>query len=57
MKISLKELKESQICLKIILRMNFLSTAILNPLLSETEELISIFRASIKTSKRKQLTK
>lgn len=52
MGICLKELRESHIWLRIIIRRSLLSENELAPLLSETEELIRIFKASIKTAKR-----
>lgn len=53
MKICLKELRESHICLKIIEKRKWFSEKRLSPLLSENNELISIFVTSIKTSKNK----
>ena len=54
LKIFLKELRETNICLKILLRKSYpkLNDLILNSL-SETNELISIFVKSIQTSKKK----
>jgi four helix bundle protein len=52
MKIALKEMRESLICLKIIERMKYLSDqSIVNSIL-ELNELISIFVKSIETAKR-----
>jgi four helix bundle protein len=53
MKICLKELRESHICLKIIEKRKWFSEKRLSPLLTENNELISIFVKSIKTSKNK----
>jgi len=50
-KIVLKELRESFICLKILNRKQYLSQDILNPILKENNELISIFVKSYKTAK------
>ncbi len=51
MGICLKELRESRIWLRIIARRALLNQADLAPVLSETEELIRIFKASIMTAK------
>lgn len=51
MKICLKELRESLVCLKIISRSDMLQTEKLTPLMDETGELISIFVKSVKTAK------
>jgi len=53
LKIILKELKESRICLKIIRKKPLISNSNnVEPALKETEELISIVYQSIKTTKR-----
>ena len=52
MGICLKELRESRIWLRIIARRRLLGEAELASILSETEELIRIFKASIVTAKR-----
>lgn len=52
MGICLKELRESRIWLRIISRRSLLSENEIAPLLSETEELIRIFKSSIATAKR-----
>ena len=57
LKLSLKELKESYICLKIIFRQDYLSTEKMDLLLKETDELISIITTSIKTARRNQIKK
>ncbi|MCB0842942.1 MAG: four helix bundle protein [Bacteroidetes bacterium] len=54
LKIALKELKESQICLRILLTQNYLSEKILMPLIRETNELIAILITSINTAKKNQ---
>jgi four helix bundle protein len=51
-KIALKELRESSTCMKIIQRKPLLKDALLDQLLNETEELISIFVKSIQTAKK-----
>ncbi|MFA6174686.1 MAG: four helix bundle protein [Kiritimatiellales bacterium] len=51
MRICLKELRETCICLKIIICSEMLSGEKLQPLIDETNELISIFVTSIKTAK------
>ena len=51
MKISLKELRESLICLKIIVKSDLLDLERLQTLMDESDELISIFVTSIKTAK------
>ncbi|NOT38734.1 MAG: four helix bundle protein [Saprospiraceae bacterium] len=50
MKICLKELRETYVCLKIISSMNFVSGENLFSLLQENNELISIFVKSLKTA-------
>jgi len=51
MKICLKELRESSICLKIIKRKPFLEAEIVDPTLKECGELVAIFTKSVKTAK------
>lgn len=54
MKVVLKELRESFVCLKIIHRTKLFETeAIVNKLLTESNELISIFVKSIETAQKK----
>ncbi|MGR3218832.1 MAG: four helix bundle protein [Candidatus Anammoxibacter sp.] len=54
MKVCLKELRETKICLVIITKANLLKPASkLKPLINENDELISIFMTSIKTAKQK----
>jgi four helix bundle protein len=48
----LKELRESQICLRIIKRKPFVEPDIVNPVLQESSELVAIFTASVETKKR-----
>lgn len=55
MQICLKELRETRICLKIILRKPILNVSVISPVLNENEELIAIFAKSIKTAKSKQV--
>ena len=50
-KIVLKELRESFICLKILNRKQYLEDEIFLPILKENNELISIFVATLKTAK------
>ena len=52
MGVCLKELRESRIWLRIIARRSLLPEADVASLLSETEELIRIFKSSIETAKR-----
>lgn len=51
MQIILKELRETRVSLKIILRKPLLSSQIVESVLAENEELIAIFAKSIKTAK------
>ena len=51
MQIILKELRETRVSLKIIIRKPLLSSQIAEPVLTENEELIAIFAKSIKTAK------
>ncbi len=50
-KIVLKELRESFVCLKILNRKLYLPEEILSPVLKENNELISIFVKTLKTAK------
>ena len=52
LKVALKELRETEIWLKIIIRSKLIQTSKLSPLLSETDELISILFTSIETAKK-----
>ncbi len=54
MKVSLKELRETLICLKIIIRAELLAEEKLKPLINGANELISIFVISIKTAKQNE---
>ncbi|MDF7799884.1 four helix bundle protein [Pontiellaceae bacterium B1224] len=51
MSVSLKELRETRICLKIVMKAEMLNAEKLQPLADEANELISIFVTSIKTAK------
>jgi len=53
MQIILKELRETKICIKIILRKNFIGNETISAVLKENEELIAIFAQSVKTAKSK----
>ncbi len=53
MKIALKELRETMVNLKFILKRNFFPEARLLPLLKENDELIAIFIKSISTAQEK----
>ncbi len=54
MKVCLKELRETKICLLLIIKAKLLkTTSKLEPLINENDELISIFVTSIKTAKQK----
>ena len=50
LKICLKELRESRRWLRLIQRVPLLKPALVQPLLDETEELICIFAASLRTA-------
>jgi len=52
MRVCLKELRETRICLKIIVHSEMFSEEKLQALIDETNELISIFITSIKTAKK-----
>jgi four helix bundle protein len=52
MKIGLKELRETVVCLKIIAKVELLAVESLQPLIVEANELISIFVTSINTAKK-----
>ena len=55
MKVALKELRETEVWLKIIVRPELIQPSTkLSPLLQETDELISIFFKSIDTAKKKK---
>lgn len=49
----LKELRETRICLKIIIRKSWIVESTIFPVLSENEELIAIFAKSNQTAKSK----
>jgi len=51
MGVALKELRETSVCLKIIIKAKLIEAEKLKPLLTEANELISIFVTSIKTAK------
>ncbi|MFN0174008.1 MAG: four helix bundle protein [Saprospiraceae bacterium] len=53
MKVALKELRETMVNLKFILKRNFFPEARLLPLLKENDELIAIFIKSISTAQEK----
>ena len=50
MKVCLKELRETLICLKLITKRTWFAEGKLTPLLVENNELVSIFVASLKTA-------
>jgi four helix bundle protein len=52
MKIGLKELRETVVCLKIIVKAGLLGAESLQPIVAEANELISIFVTSINTAKK-----
>jgi four helix bundle protein len=54
MKISLKELRETRVWLLMIIRANLMKPALIEPLLNENDQLISIFVSSIKTTRQNQ---
>jgi len=51
MKVALKELRETFVCLKIISQMNYVPSENLKIIAKENDELISIFVKSISTAK------
>ena len=51
-KISLKELRESKVWLKIIDRAKIIKSSLLEPLIKETDELIAILFKSVETAKK-----
>ncbi len=51
--ILLKELRETKICLKIILRKKLLKEGCIAPVMRENEELVAIFAKSVKTAQSK----
>ena len=54
MKVSLKELRETRVCLLIIVRAKLIEpTSKIEPLINENNELISIFVTSVTTAKQK----
>ncbi len=53
-KISLKELRESEVWLKIIIKSNLIQETLLTPLLKETDELIAILFKSIDIAKKRK---
>ncbi len=54
LKISLKELRETEVWIKILIKAELIKSSLLEPLLKETDELIAIFFKSIDTAKMKQ---
>ena len=54
LKVCLKELRESQVCLKIILEKVYHDSELINPVLKESGELIAIIVTSIKTASGKK---
>ena len=56
LKVLLKELRESRVCLKIILRKPLLPSQRVQPILNECNELIAIFLKSIDTANRNKKT-
>ncbi len=53
MQVILKELRETKICLKIIICKKYIESVVTHPVLTENEELIAIFATSVKTAKSK----
>jgi four helix bundle protein len=51
MKICLKELRETMVCLKIVKKLEYFKPERLDPILQENNELIAIFVKSIETAK------
>ena len=56
-KICLKELRESQICLQIILRKSYLDSEIMISVMQEASELVAIFTKSVQTTQTKIASK
>ena len=54
MKISLKELRETRIWLLVIMKAKLIKPSLIEPLMDENDQLISIFMASIKTARQNQ---
>ncbi len=54
LKISLKELRETEVWLKIIHKSGLINLETVKPILKETDELISILFASIETAKKNE---
>jgi len=54
MKVCLKELRETLICLKLIAKRSWFPTGRLTPLMSENNELVAIFVTSTKTASGKK---
>lgn len=52
MKICLKELRETIVCLKIMIKAKLIGADSLQPLVEEADELISIFVTSVNTAKK-----
>jgi len=52
LRVCLKELRETHVCLRIIQKMRFLETDTIDPVSKECNELISIFVVSIRTKER-----
>ena len=52
LRVCLKELRETQICLKIVKNKKYLDPYHIDPVLHECSELVAIFTASIETKKR-----
>ncbi len=53
-KVCLKELRETYICIRIIAKRNWFATEKLRPIITENNEIISIFVAGIKTAEEKK---
>ena len=53
MKILLKELRETRVCLKILIKKNVIADEVIGPVLKENNELIAIFAKSVKTAELK----
>lgn len=52
LKVYLKELRETQICLKIIRSKPYLASSLVDPIFEECNQLVAIFVTSIETKKR-----
>lgn len=57
LKLALKELKESNVCLRILVSQNYIPETRLVPIIQEANELVAILMTSIKTARHNQSSK